>query len=166
MKYTAKFFLNFWTNESLIGRRVWCRCSVIKSCRTLCDPMDYSTLGFPVLHHFPELAQTQVHRVSDAIQPFHPLSSPSHLQSFPASESFPVSQLFTSGGQSIGASASVLIKNIQGSFPLGLTGLIFLLSKGVSGDFSNTIVQKHPFFGTQPSLWSSSHICTWLLEKP
>ena len=82
------------------------------------------------------------------------------LQSFPASGSFPVSWLFTSGGQNIGASdsASVLPVNIQGGFPSGLTGLISLLSKGLSRVFSNTIVQKHQFFSTQLSLWSKSHI--------
>ena len=90
------------------------------------------------------------------------------LQSFPASESFPVSQLFTSGGQSIGApaSTSVLPKNNQDWFPLGLTDLNFLQCKGLSRVFSNTTVQKHQFFGAQLSLWSNSHIYTWLLEKP
>ena len=87
------------------------------------------------------------------------------LQSFPASGSFLMSQLFTSGGQNIGASASVLSMNIQDWFPLGLTGLIFLQSKGLSRVFSNTTAQKHQFFSTQP-LWSNSHIHTWLLEKP
>ena len=89
------------------------------------------------------------------------------LQSFPASGSFPVSWLFISGGQTTGAlaSASVFPMNIQGWFPLGLTGLI-LQSKGLSRVFSNTIVQKHQFIGTQLSLWSNSHIHTWLLEKP
>ena len=88
-------------------------------------------------------------------------------QSFPESGPFPTSQLFTSGGPSIGASASasVLPMNIQGWFPLGLTGLISLQSKGLSRVFSNTTVQKHQFFGTQPSLWSNSHIHTWLLEN-
>ena len=78
-----------------------------------------------------------------------------------------MSQFFTSGGQSIGASASasVLPMNIQGWFPLGLTGLISLQSKGLSRVFSSTTVQKHQFSGSQPSLWSSSHTCTWLLEK-
>ena len=92
----------------------------------------------------------------------------SRLPSFPASESFPVNQLFTSGGQSIGASASASVPpmNIQGWFPLGFTGLIFLQSKGLSRVFSNTTVQKHQFFSAQPSSWSSSHIHTWLLEKP
>ena len=81
-------------------------------------------------------------------------------QSFPASKSFPVSCLFVSGSQNIGASSStsVLPMNIQDWFPLGLTGLISLLSKGLSRVFSNTTVQKHQFFSAQPSLWSSSHI--------
>ena len=89
-------------------------------------------------------------------------------QSLPASKSFPVSWLFASGGQSIGASASpsVLPMNIQGRFPLGFLGLISLLSRGLAVVFSSTTVQKHQFFSTQPCLWSSSHICTWLLEKP
>ena len=70
------------------------------------------------------------------------------------------------GGQSIGASASVLPMNVHGWFPLGLTALISLLPKGLSKVFSTTTIWKHQFFGSQPSLWSKSHICTWLLEKP
>ena len=79
-----------------------------------------------------------------------------------------MSQFFESGGQNIGASAStpVLPVNIQSWFPLGLTGLISLLSKGLSRVFSSTAVRKHQFFGTQPFLWSNSHIHTWLREKP
>ena len=76
-----------------------------------------------------------------------------------------MSQLFTSGGQSTEASASVLPMNIQGWFPLGLTGLLSLLSKRLSRLFFSTTLQKHQFFSTQPSLWSNSHIHTWLLEK-
>ena len=89
------------------------------------------------------------------------------LQSLPASGFFPTSRLFASGGQSTGASASasVLPMNIQGWFPLGLTGLIFLLSKGPSRVFSSTTVWKYQFLSAQPSLWSNSHIHTWLLEK-
>jgi len=83
------------------------------------------------------------------------------LQSFPALGSFPMSWLFTSGGRSVGASASVHLINIQSWFPLRLTGFI-LQSKGLSKVFSSTTVQKHRFFGPQPSLWSSSHSCTWL----
>ena len=86
-----------------------------------------------------------------------------HLQSFPASGSLPVSQLFESGGQSVEASASVLpiyscVQCIQGLFPLGLTGLISLLSKGLSRVFSSTVIRKHQLFGTQPSVWSNSHL--------
>ena len=100
--------------------------------------------------------------ISSSVIPFS-----SCLQSFPASESFQMSQFFTSGGQSIGtsASATVLPMNIQDWFPLGLTGLISLQSKGLSRVFFNTTVQTHQFFSTQPSLWSTSHIHTWLLEK-
>ena len=89
-------------------------------------------------------------------------------QSFPSSGSFPVSQLFTSGGQSIGVSvsASVLLMNIQGWFLLVLTGLISLQSMGLSRVFSSATGQKHQSFGVQPFLWSNSHIHTWLLKKP
>ena len=101
--------------------------------------------------------------VSSSVGPFS-----SCLQSFPASRSFQRSQFFTSGGQSIrvSASASVLPMNIQDWSPLGLNGLISLQSKGLSRVFSNTTVQKHQFFGAQLSLYSNSHIHTWLLEKP
>ena len=100
--------------------------------------------------------------ISSSVIPF------SYLRSFPTSGSFQMSQFFESGGQSIGASASasVLPMNIQGWFPLGLTGLISLQFKGLSRVFSSTKIWKHQFFGTQPSLWFNSHICTWLLEKP
>jgi len=101
--------------------------------------------------------------ISSSVIPFS-----SRLQSFPASGSFPVSQFFASGDQSIGASAlaSVLPMNIQAWFSLGLTGLISLQSKGLSRVFSNTTVQKHQLFRAQLSLWSNSHIHTWPLEKP
>ena len=101
--------------------------------------------------------------ISSSVIPFS-----SCLQSFPASGSFLKSQFFASAGQNIGtsASASVFPMNIQDLFPLGLTSLISLQSKGLSGVFSNTTVQKHQFFSIQPSLWSNSHIHTWLLEKP
>ena len=89
-------------------------------------------------------------------------------QSFPASGSFPMSQLFASGGQSIGVSAlgSVLPMNTQDWFPLEWTGWISLQSKGLSRVFSNTTVQKHQFFGDQISLYYNSHIHTWPQEKP
>ena len=88
-------------------------------------------------------------------------------QSFPESGSFPMSWLFPSGGQSIAASASasVLPMNIQSSFPLRLTGLIFFLSKKLSRVFYNNTVQKHQFFGAQPSLWFASHIIHDYWEK-
>ena len=98
--------------------------------------------------------------ISSSVAPFS-----SCLQSFPASGSFPMCWLFASGGESIRASASVLPVSIQGWFPLGLTGLISLLSKGLSRVFSSTTVWKHQFFGTQPSLWSNCHTRTWLLGK-
>ena len=115
---------------------MWCgRRSVsqfTQSCPTLCDPMDCSMPGFPVHHQLPELTQTHIHLVSDAIQPSHPLSSPSPPAfNLSRHQSFPVSQLFISGGQSIGALASVLPMNIQDWFPLELTGLISLKSKGL-----------------------------------
>ena len=102
--------------------------------------------------------------IASSVVPFS-----SCLQSLPASGSFPVSQLFASGGQSIGASASasVLPVNIQGWFPSGWTGLISLLSNTLLNRvLSSTMVWKHQFFSAQPSLWSSSQIHTWLLEKP
>ena len=144
--------------------------SVAQSCLTLCKLMNCSTPGLLVHHQLPEFTQTHVHQVSDAIQPSHPLSSPSSPcpQSLPASGSFPMTQLFAWGGQSIGvsASASVLPKNTQDWSPLGWTGWISLQSKQLTRVFSNTTVQKHQFFGTQLSSQSNSHIHTWLLEKP
>ena len=90
--------------------------------------------------------------ISSSVVPFS-----SCLQSFPASGSFPVSRLFASGGQGIGASASVFPMNIQDWVPVGLTGWISLQSKGLSRVFFNTTVQKHQLFNTQSSLWSLSH---------
>ena len=101
--------------------------------------------------------------ISSSVVPFS-----SHLQSFPSSGSFQMSQFFTSGGQSIGVSASTSVPpmNIQDWFPLELTGWISLQSKRLSRVFSNAIVQKRQFFGTQLSSQSNSHIHTWPLEKP
>ena len=100
--------------------------------------------------------------ISSSVIPFS-----SCLQSFPASGSFPKSQLFASGGQTIRApaSTSVLPMNIKDWFPLGLTSLVSLHSKRLSRVFSNTTVQKHQFFSAQLSLWCNSYIHTWLLEK-
>ena len=142
---------------------------VAKSCPAFWNPMDCSMPGFPVLHCLSEFAQTHVHGVSGAIQLSHPLlpSFSSCLQSFLASGSFPMSWLFTSGGQSIGApaSASTIPMNNQCCFPLGLTGLISLLSKGLSRVFFSATVQKHQLFSAQPSLWYNFHIHIWLLEN-
>ena len=130
--------------------------SFAQSCPTLCDPMNCSTPGLPVHHQLPEATKTHVHRVSDAIQPSHPLSFPfsSLLQSCPESELLQMSPLFTLGGQSNGVSAStsVLPMNIQDWFPLGLTSWISVQSKGPSIVFSNTTVQMHQFFSAQLSL--------------
>ena len=120
----------------------------------------------PCLSPTPGACSTRVHRVGDAIQPSHsvvPFSS--CFQSFPASGSFLMSQLTASGDQNIEASASVLLMNIQDRFTSGLTGLISLQSKRLSRVFSNTTVQTHQFFSAQLSLWSNSHIRTWLLKK-
>ena len=143
--------------------------SVAQSSPTLCDPMNHSTPGLPVHHQLLEFtdscpsSQWCHPAISSSVVPFS--SCP---QSLPASESFPMSQLFTWGGQSTGVSAlaSFLPKNTQGWSPLEWTGWISLQSKGLSRVFSNTTVQKHQFFGALLSLQSNSHIHTWLLEKP
>ena len=106
------------------------------------------------------LSQCCHQSTSSSVIPFS-----SFLQSFPPSLSFLTSQFFASGGQNVGVSASASVLQHQDSFPSGLTGLISLLSKGLSRVFSNITVKKHQFFGTQPSLWSNFHIHTWLLEK-
>ena len=143
--------------------------SVAQSCLTLCDPMDCSIPGFPVHHQLLELAETHVDWVSDAILSFHPLLPPS-----PALALSQHQGLFQWVGCSQKRwpkywsfrSISVLPVSIEGWFPLGLTGLISLQSKGLSRVFSNTTVQKRQLFGAQLSLWSNSHIHTWQLEKP
>ena len=127
-------------------------CSVDQLCPAFFDPTDCSMPGFPVLHHLLELAQTHVHRVGDAIQPSHPLSSPSP-PAFSLSQHQHLFQWVSSSHQSIGvsASASVLPKNIQDWFPLGFTGLISLQSKGLSRVFSNSSkasVLRHSVFFT------------------
>ena len=133
----------------------------------LCNPIDCSTSGFPsiISWSWPKFMSIVSVMPSNHLILCHPLSF--CLLSFPASRSLPMSQFFTSGGQSIGASASasVLPMSIQGWFPLRLAGLISLLPKGLSRVFSNTTVQKHQFLGALPSLWSSSHICTRLLGR-
>ena len=132
-----------------------CSWPVAQSYSTLCNPVDCSMIGFPVVHYLPEFAQTHVHWDSDAIQPSHPLLPPSSLA------------LNLSYHQGLFQWVNVRFRNpkywsfsfsisppmnIQGCFPLGLKVLIFLQSKGFSRVFSSTIVQKHQFFGAQPSL--------------
>ena len=119
-------------------------------------PMDCSTPGFHALYHLPEFAQTHAHWCIQQSHPVVPFSS--CFQSFPASGAFPMSWLFTSGSQNIGASASPSVPSVyvQDWFPLELISLIFLESKGLSRVFSKTTLQKHQFFGSQPSLRSNS----------
>ena len=116
------------------------------------QPQGLQTSGFPVHHQLLELAQTHVHQVSDTMQPFLPPFS--YLQSFPPS----VTQLFSSGGQSIGASASVLPMSIQDRFPLGLTGWISLQSKGLS-----SLLQHH---SSKASIFRRSAFFTVQLSHP
>ena len=143
--------------------------SVVQSCPTLCDPMNRSMPGLPVHHQLLEFTQTQVHTVGDAIQPFHPLLSPS-----PPAPNLSQDQVFSNGSilrmswpkyWSFSFSIS-LPMNTQDWSPLAWTGWISLQSKGLSRVFSNTTVQKHQFFGAQLSSLSNSHIHTWPLEKP
>ena len=123
-------------------RRSWyCCCSAAQLHLTICDPMDCSTPGFPILHYLPEFAHTDVHWVKDAIQPSHPLLPPSPpALNLSHHQSFQMSQLFASGGQSIGVSASTSVcpMNIQ-DWSLGWTDWISLKFKGLSRLFSNTI---------------------------
>ena len=167
------WMIHFW------GHAIWCtqiyNCyqfsSVAQSCPTLCDPVNHSTPGLPVHHQLPEFTQTHVHRVSDAIQPSHPLSSPSPLASNP-SQHQSLFQWVNSSHEVAkvlefhSALVSFLPKKSQGWSPSEWTGWISLQSKGLSRVFSNTTVQKHKFFCTQLSSQSNSHIHTWPLEKP
>ena len=132
------------------------------SCLTLCNPMDCSTPGLPVHHQLPEFTQTHVHWVSDAIQPSHHLSSPLLPPSiFPSIRVFSSeSVLWIRWPEYWSFSFSISTCN-EYSGP----GWISLQSKGLSRVFSNTTVQNHQFFGAQLSLWSHSHIHTWLLLK-
>ena len=124
----------------------YCCCWVAPSCLALCDPMDCITLGLPVSHHLPKFAQVHFHCIGDAIQPSHSSDTLFSFcpQSLPASGLFPMSQLFASDDQNTGvsASASVLPMSIWGWFPSRLTDSISLLSKGLSGVFSSTTVQR------------------------
>ena len=144
--------------------------SVTQSCPTLCNPMNHSTPGLPDHYQLPEFTEIPCPlsrwchpAISSSVIPFS--SCP---QSLPASESFPMSQFFAWGGQSTGVLplASFLPKKSQGWSPSECIGWISLQSKGLSKVFSNTTVQNHQFFSSQPSSQSNSHIHTWLLEKP
>ena len=145
--------------------------SVAQSCATLCSPMDcmqHARLPCPsptpgAYSNSCPSSQRCHPTISSSVVPFS-----SCLQTFPTAGSLQMSQLFTSGGQKMGVSAStsVLPMNIQDWLTLGWTGLISLQSKGLSRVFSNTTVQKHQFFGAQLSSQCSSHIHTWPLEKP
>ena len=144
--------------------------SFAQSCLTLCDPMNHSTPGLPDHHQLPEFTQTRVHRVGDAIQPSHPLLSPSPT-ALNLSQHQGLFQWVNSSHQvakvlEFQLLASVLPMNTQDWSPLGWTGLFFLQSKGLSRVFSNTTVQNHQFFSAQLSSQSNSHIHTWPLEKP
>ena len=141
-----------------------CCCSVLSRVWLFVTPW---TPGFPVHHQPPEFTQTHVHWVSDAIQPSHPLSSPSPLAFNLSQHQCLFQWVLHIRWPSIGASASASVQplNIQRWYPLQLTGLISLLSKGLSRVFFSTTVWNQQFFGTQLSLWSNSHIYTWLLRK-
>ena len=130
--------------------------SVAQSCPTLWDPMNRSTPGFPVHHQLPEFTQTHVHRGSDAIQPSHPLSSPSPLAPNPSQhQSFPMSQLLAWGGQSTGVSAlaSFLPKKSQDWSPLGWTGWISLQSEGLKNLLQDIYTKTDIFQTIINSLW-------------
>ena len=153
-------FLGPLSHQSVLSTKYshYCCHSVTRLSLTICEPMDCSMPGFPVLHYLQEFVQIHVRWV-------HPLP--------PSPLAFNLAQhqgLFKKSSLrlSIGASALVLVlpMNIHDWFPLGLTCLIFLQSKGLSRVFTSTKVWKHQFFGSQPSLWSYSHIRTWLPENP
>ena len=143
--------------------------SVAQSCPTLCNPMNCSTPGLPVHHQLPEFTQTHVHRVHDAIQPSLPRLSPSP----PAPNPSPQQSFFQWVNSSMrwpkywSFSFSIIpSKEIPGLISFRMDWLISLQSKELSRIFSNTTVQKHQFFGAQPSSQSNSHIHTWSQEKP
>ena len=136
--------------------------SVAQLCPTLCDPMNHSMPGLPVYHQLPEFTQTHVHRVSDAIQPSHPLSSPSPLAPSPSQhQSLFFSTLRMRWPKYWSFSFSIIpSKEHPGLISFRMDQWISLQSKGLSRVFSNTTVQKHQFFGAQLSSQSKSHIHT------
>ena len=142
-------------------------CSVAKSCPTLCDPVDCSTPGFSVLHYlleFIKLMSIESVMTSNHLILCCPLLFlPSLFPSITVFSSY--SDLHIRWSKYWSFNFSISPSNVQGWRPLGLTGLIYLQSKGLSRVFSSTTIWKHQFFSAQPSLWSSSHIHTWLLGK-
>ena len=143
--------------------------SVAQTCLSLVTPWTVArqaSLSIPNSQNLLKLMSIESVKSSSHLIFCHPLLVPPLM--FPSIRMFSKHQFFTSGSQSIGvwASASVLPMNIQDRFPLGWTGWISLHSVGLSRVFSNTTVEKHQFFSAQLSLWSNSHIHTWLLEKP
>ena len=162
-------FCLFWklSAKSNIGQ-ICCCCSVAKSCPTLCDPMDCSMPGFPVLYYLPYFAQTHAHWVSDAFQPSHPR----HLLLL-LSSVFPSIRVFSNESALCirwpnywSFSFSISPSNeYSGLISLRMDWIDLLQSKGLSRVFSGTIAQQHQFFGAQSSLWSNSHIHTWPLGK-
>ena len=143
--------------------------SVAQWCPTLCEPMNNSMPCLPVHHQLPDFTQTHVHRVGDAIQPSHlllslsPAPNPSQHQSLFqwVNSSHEVAKVLDST-----ALVSFFPKDTRGWSPSEWTDWISLQSKGLSGVFSNTTVQKHQFFGAQLSSQSNSYIHRWPLEKP
>ena len=139
------------------------------SCPALCNPMDCSTPGFPVLRYLPEFAQTRVYWVHDTIQPSHLLPSPSPPASiFPSIRVFSTElalhirwQKYWSFSFRISPSSEY-----SGLISFRIDWLHLLLSKGLSWVFYSTTIQKHQFFGVQPSSWSNCHIIAWVLDKP
>ena len=170
--YIACKYIEIWINikQCWIYKKKSFR-SDHSSCSVMSDSLrpHGRTPGLPVHHQLPEFTQTHVHRVSDAIQPSHPLLSPSSLAPNPSQhQSLPMRQLFAWGGQSTGvsASASFLPKKSQGWSPSEWTGWVSLQSMGLSRVFSSTTVQKQQYFSAQLSSQSNSHIHTWPQEKP
>ena len=175
LQYLSRFRLGWWQNREMKNHRFllkWGNCqfsSVTQLCLTLCDTMNSSTPDFLSITN--SRSPPKPMSVESVIPSSHlilcrPFSS--CPQSFPASGSFPMSQPFTWGGQSIGVSAStsVLPMNTQDWSPLEWTAWIFMQSNGLSRVFSNATFQKHQFFGAQLSLQCNSHIHTWPLKKP
>ena len=137
------------------------------SVTSLCDPMDCSTPGFPVLHYLPGICSNSCHWVNDAIQPSHPLPPP-----FPPALNLSQHQGLFQWVSYLHQVVKLLELQYQSfqwifrvDFLLGLTGLIIMLFKGLSRVFTSTTIQKYQFLGAQHSLWPNSHICTWLMEK-